>query len=61
MYASTMWSPNADTRVRLVPFILPLSDGDSISFQGQMTDADVGYMKIYDIMMYALYYDGKYR
>lgn len=61
MYASSMWSPKADTRVRLVPFILPLSAGDSISFQGQMTDADVGYMKIFDIMMYALDYEGKYR
>lgn len=61
MYASSMWCPKADTRVRLVPFILPLSAGDSISFQGQMTDADVGYMKIFDIMMYALDYEGKYR
>lgn len=61
MYASSMWSPKADTRYRIVPFILPLSDGDSISFQGQMTDADVGYMLIRDIMMYALDYEGKYR
>lgn len=61
MYASSMWSPKADTRVRLVPFILPLSAGDSISFQGQMTDASVGYMHIFDIMMYALDYEGKYR
>lgn len=61
MYASSMWCPKADTRVRLVPFILPLSAGDSISFQGQMTDADVGYIRIYDIMMYALDYEGKYR
>ena len=61
MYASSMWCPKADTRVRIVPFILPLSDGDSISFQGQMTDANVGYIRIYDIAMYALDYDGKYR
>lgn len=61
MYASSMWSPKADNRVRLVPFILPLSAGDSISFQGQMTDANVGYIKINDIMMYALDYEGKYR
>lgn len=61
MYASSMWCPKADTRVRLVPFILPLSAGDSISFQGQMTDANVGYIKINDIMMYALDYEGKYR
>lgn len=61
MYASSMWCPKADTRIRLVPFILPLSDGDSISFQGQMTDANVGYMHIVDIMMYALDYEGKYR
>lgn len=61
MYASSMWCPKADTRVRLVPFILPLNDGDSISFQGQMTDANVGYMHIFDIMMYALDYEGKYR
>lgn len=61
MYASSMWCPKADTRIRLVPFILPLSDGDSISFQGQMTDANVGYIRIYDIMMYALDYEGKYR
>lgn len=61
MYASSMWSPKADTRVRIVPFILPLRDGDSISFQGQMTDANVGYMQIFDIMMYALDYEGKYR
>ena len=61
MYASSMWCPKADTRIRLVPFILPLSDGDSISFQGQMTDNDVGYMQIFDIMMYALDYEGKYR
>ena len=61
MYASSMWCPKADTRVRLVPFILPLSSGDSISFQGQMTDANVGYITINDIMMYALDYEGKYR
>lgn len=61
MYASSMWCPKTDTRVRLVPFILQLSAGDSISFQGQMTDADVGYIRIYDIMMYALDYEGKYR
>lgn len=61
MYASSMWCPKPDTRVRLVPFILPLSDGDSILFQGQMTDANVGYMNIFDIMMYALDYEGKYR
>ena len=61
MYASSMWCPKADTRVRLVPFILSLSDGDSISFQGQMMDNNVGYMNIFDIMMYALDYEGKYR
>ena len=61
IYASSMWCPKADTRVRLVPFILQLSAGDSISFQGQMTDADVSYIRIYDIMMYALDYEGKYR
>lgn len=61
MYASSMWCPKADTRIRIVPFILPLSDGDLISFQGQMTDANVGYMQIFDIMMYALDYEGKYR
>ena len=61
MYASSMWCPKADTRVRLVPFILSLSAGDSISFQGQMTDANVGYIRINDIMMYALDYEGKYR
>lgn len=61
MYASSMWCPKADTRIRLVPFILPLSDGDLISFQGQMTDNNVGYMQIFDIMMYALDYEGKYR
>lgn len=61
MYASTMWSPRPDTRIRLVPFILQLSADDSISFQGQMTDSNVGYMKIGDIMMYALDYEGKYR
>lgn len=61
MYASSMWCPRTDTRIRLVPFILPLSAGDSISFQGQMTDADVGYMQIFDIMMYALDYEGKYK
>ena len=61
MYASSMWCPKADTRVRLVPFILPLNAGDSISFQGQMTDANVGYIRINDIMMYALDYEGKYR
>ena len=61
MYASSMWCPKADTRIRLVPFILSLSAGDSISFQGQMTDADVGYMLIMDIMMYALDYEGKYK
>lgn len=61
MYASSMWCPKADTRIRLVPFILPLSVGDSISFQGQMTDANVGYMSIFDIMMYALDYEGKYK
>lgn len=60
-YASSMWSPKADTRVRIVPFILPLRDGDSISFQGQMSDANVGYMSIYDITMYALDYEGKYK
>ena len=56
-----MWSPKADTRVRIVPFILPLSAGDSITFQGQMTDADVGYISIFDIMIYALDYEGKYK
>lgn len=61
MYASSMWSPKNDARVRLVPFILQLSAGDSISFQGQMTDANVGYIRINDIMMYALDYEGKYR
>lgn len=61
MYASSMWSPHTDTRVRIVPFIIPLRDGDLISFQGQMTDANVGYMQIYDIEMYALDYEGKYR
>lgn len=61
MYASSMWCPKADNRIRLVPFILPLSAGDSISFQGQMTDANVGYIRINDIMMYALDYEGKYR
>lgn len=61
MYASSMWSPKADTRVRIVPFILPLSAGDSITFQGQMTDADVGYISIFDIMIYALDYEGKYK
>ena len=61
MYASSMWCPKADTRIRLVPFILSLSAGDSISFQGQMTDANVGYMSIMDIMMYALDYEGKYK
>lgn len=61
MYASSMWCPKADNIVRLVPFILPLSAGDSISFQGQMADANVGYIKINDIMMYALDYEGKYR
>lgn len=61
MYASSMWCPKADTRVRIVPFILPLNDGDSISFNGQMTDANVGYMQIFDIMMYALDYEGKYK
>lgn len=60
-YASSMWCPKADTRVRLVPFMLQLSAGNSISFQGQMTDANVGYIKINDIMMYALDYEGKYR
>lgn len=61
MYASSMWCPKADTRIRLVPFILPLSDGNLISFQGQMMDNNVGYMQIFDIMMYALDYEGKYR
>ena len=61
MYASSMWCPKADTRVRLVPFILSLSAGDSISFQGKMTDANVVYIKINNIMMYALDYEGKYR
>lgn len=61
MYASSMWCPKADNRIRLVPFILPLNAGDSISFQGQMTDANVGYIRINDIMMYALDYEGKYR
>lgn len=61
MYASSMWCPRADTRIRIVPFIIPLRDGDLISFQGQMTDANVGYMLIYDIEMYALDYEGKYR
>ena len=61
MYASTMWSPRPDTRIRLVPFILQLSAGDSISFQGQMTDPNVGYITIHNIMMYALDYEGKYR
>lgn len=60
-YASSMWSPKADTRIRIVPFILPLSAGDSISFQGKMTDANVGYIQICNIMMYALDYEGKYR
>lgn len=61
MYASSMWSPKADTRVRIVPFIIPLKDGDLITFQGQMTDANVGYMQIFDIVMYALDYEGKYK
>ena len=60
-YASSMWCPSAYTLFRIVPFILPLSDGDSISFQGQMTDSNVGYIGIVDIMMYALDYEGKYR
>lgn len=61
MYASSMWSPKADTRVRIVPFIIPLKDGDLITFQGQMTDANIGHININDIMVYALDYEGKYR
>lgn len=61
MYASAMWSPRADTRTRIVPIIFPLNAGDKIQFKGKMIDADVGYMTINDIMMYALDYEGKYR
>lgn len=61
MYASAMWSPRADTRTRIVPIIFPLNAGDKIQFKGKMIDADVGYMTINDIMMYALDYEGKYK
>lgn len=61
MYASTMWSPKADTRTRIVPIIFPLNAGDKIRFKGKMIDADVGYMAINHIMIYALDYEGKYR
>lgn len=61
MYASSMWSPKADTRVRLVPIIVHFKEGDKITFQGQMTDNEIGYMAINDIMAYALDYEGKYK
>lgn len=61
MYASVMWSPKADTRTRIVPIIFPLNAGDKIQFKGAMIDANVGYMRINDIMVYALDYEGKYR
>nr|DAE42426.1 MAG TPA: YadA-like protein [Caudoviricetes sp.] len=61
MYASSMWSPKVDTRVRLVPFILQLKEGDKITFQGQMTDNVIGYIAINDITAYALDYEGKYK
>lgn len=61
MYTSTMWSPKADTRTRIVPIIFPLNAGDKIQFKGKMIDADVGYMMINNIMMYALDYEGKYK
>lgn len=60
-YASTMWSPKADSRTRIVPIIFPLNAGDKIQFKGKMIDANVGYMTINDIMVYALDYEGKYR
>lgn len=33
MYASSMWSPKADTRVRIVSFILPLSAVAQLHFR----------------------------